>query len=228
MDTLLKSYTPEEVKTDESTGEIKAVFATLDVVDKQGDVLLPGSVKNQNVMMSAYDHGSWGDFFTAPVDPKFWPVGKGKVYEEGNKAIFEGKMFMDMDIPQQLFKLLKNMGSSQQWSMNLRNIKSTREERNGKNVRVIKSFKIDEVSPVFVGAGQNTRTLSVKGVGMPEGLQEGLKNMLKGYEEKYDKEIAELKAMVTSRDSEIEDLKQDVIGLTFKLRTHLNQDVQST
>lgn len=43
------------------------------------------------------------------------------------------------------------------------------EDRDGKQIRVIKRIgKVREVSPVWVGAGRNTRTLSVKGVNMEE------------------------------------------------------------
>ena len=148
-------------KEDEQ-GYVKAKIATMDVVDKHGDIMLPGSVKEQYVTMSSYGHSSWGGLFSDDSNPASWPMGKGKMYEADNEILFEGKMFMDMSAPQEMFKLLKNMGRKQQWSFSLENIKADFEERNGKRVRLIKKFDAHEVSPVFKGASIGSRTLQVK------------------------------------------------------------------
>ena len=162
---------------DTPEGYVRSVFATMDVVDLHNDVMVPGSIGKQKVRMSAYNHGSWPGFFSEGA----YPVGKGEIYEDeigGKKvAIFEGQMFMDMDSPGELYKLLKNMGAMQEWSFSLENIKAERGERNGQEVTLIKKVSVHEVSPVFKGAGVRTRTLSVKSDGTvdeaePDGYSE--------------------------------------------------------
>ena len=55
---MLKTTDVFEVKSAE-LGEVRAVFATLDVVDSDGDVIRPGAIGDQEVLISSYGHGSW-------------------------------------------------------------------------------------------------------------------------------------------------------------------------
>ena len=191
-ETKTLTITGAELKADgEAKGEVKAVFATLGVVDRHGDVIEPGAIKNQNVIVSAYGHDSWWSY----GEPNSWPIGKGRVYEDGDKAIFEGKLFMDMDGGENTFKLLRNMGKQQEWSFSLENVKADRDE-NG--TRRIKKVSIHEVSPVFKGAGVRTRTLSVKGEGM--GLTEAEAKA------KIESLQAEVDTLTTERDNLRKDL----------------------
>lgn len=163
-----KSFDVEESESlfkaasdDKPEGYIKAVFATLDVTDKHGDVLLPGSVGKQFTDFYPWNHGlKFG--FMGPTQSGTEPIGQGKVYEEGNKAIFEGHLYMDIQKAADTYKLLKHRKRKQQYSMHLRNIKYIRGNRDGKDVYLIKKFRVGEVSPVGVGAGIGTRTLSLK------------------------------------------------------------------
>ena len=154
-------------ESEDSRGQIKAVFATLNVVDHHGDLIEEGAISPQKVKVSDYGHSSWPDFFGGGE----LPIGKGEIHTEGDKAIFEGELFVDDDLPRAkaVYATLKGLGSLQEWSFSLEGIKSKVEDRDGKQIRVIKRIgKVREVSPVWVGAGRNTRTLSVKGVNMEE------------------------------------------------------------
>lgn len=62
--------------------------------------------------MSAYGRASW--FLKA--------IGKGKVYEDGNEAIYEGSMFLKTTAKADTFEVLKEMGSEQERSFCLHNI----------------------------------------------------------------------------------------------------------
>jgi hypothetical protein len=59
-------------------GIVEAVFATLNVVDLDGDIMVPGAIGNQDVIVSAYNHATWKGAL---------PVAKGRVREVGNEAV---------------------------------------------------------------------------------------------------------------------------------------------
>lgn len=150
MDT--KAFQNLQVK-DAEKGTVSAVFATLGVVDSHGDVTRPGAFRNEDVLISAYGHGSW--------DGKA-PVGKGSIKEVGSEAIFEGQFFMDTVAGAETFKTVKNTGGLQEWSYGFDILESAFGEVDGQPVQFLDSLKVYEVSPVLVGAGVDTRTLEVK------------------------------------------------------------------
>ncbi len=142
-------------------GTFKAVFATMNVIDKDGDVTLPGAFGNQQVIIGGYNHGSWDRGKNA------LPVGKGRIYEEGDKAIVEAQFFMDMEAGAETYKAVKNVGDLQEWSYSLPNIDFEYRKENGQQVRVLKKIRVNEVAPVLMGAGEGTRTLDVKSESSP-------------------------------------------------------------
>ena len=84
-----KTIIPREMKFDtDGEGTFTAVFATLKVVDKNGDITLPGAFGEQRVKISQYDHGSWGD------GAKALPIGVGRIFESGDDAIVAGEFDM--------------------------------------------------------------------------------------------------------------------------------------
>lgn len=138
---------------DEGQGKVLAVFATLNVIDLDGDVTLPGAFETgQAVKISSWGH-NWGS----------WPVGKGVIGEQGNQAILDGQFFLDTEAGKEGFAALKALGSLVEWSYGFQVIDSMIEEREGRKVRVLKKVKVFEVSPVMAGAGIGTRTLAAKG-----------------------------------------------------------------
>lgn len=159
-----KTLTKVSVK-DADAGTVEAVFATLNVIDHDGDVILPGAFQSgQKVRISAYNHASWG--------PAMLPVGKGTITEEGDEAIFRGQFFMDTQVGADTFRTVKNLDDLGEWSFGF-DLKqgSTREgEHNGEQARFIgplpdgtAGIVTHEVSPVMLGAGIGTRTLAAKG-----------------------------------------------------------------
>lgn len=157
-----KSLARVEIK-DADKGEIAAVFSTLDVVDKDGDVTLKGAFTDgAPVAISAYGHQTWKGAL---------PVGKGHIRELAKEAVFEGRFFMDTSDGLDTFKTVKHMseddGPGQEWSYSLRDVKAEMGDLEGKRVRFLKSISVHEVSPVLLGAGVDTRTLAVKSVKQP-------------------------------------------------------------
>lgn len=148
-----------EVKVlDESKGEVEAVFSTLNVVDKDKDVTLPGAFGEQDVRISAYNHGSWGGEL---------PVGIGKISETSKEAIMKGRFFMDVPKAHDTFTTLKELGGLMEWSYGYDILERSEgmwppDDSSGQQVQFLKKLKVHEVSPVILGAGVDTRTLSAK------------------------------------------------------------------
>ena len=157
-----KNFSEVEIKNAD-TGEVSAIFSTLNVVDSDGDVTLPGAfTEGQPVRISAYGHQSWQGAL---------PVGKGTIREDGDVAIFEGSFFLDTTPGRDTFNTVKNLGDLGEWSYSLHNVKSYRGELDGKSVNFLEKIDVHEVSPVLKGAGVGTRTLAVKGLKFSEHIE---------------------------------------------------------
>src|SRR6266566_7615132 len=153
-----KSFGVLEIK-DAEQGEVTAIVATLSVVDKDGDVLLPGSFPpNASVKMSAYGHDVVMDGAA--------PVGKGTITVQGDKAIFQGRFFMSTDRGREAFHTVKELGPDSEWSFGYPRQVQTQElskEWRAKGARrVIAGIQPIEASPVFRGAGIGTGTVAAK------------------------------------------------------------------
>jgi hypothetical protein len=158
----VKKGPPVEVKvTDASKGEVQAVFSTFNVVDHDGDVTLPGAFGKQNVRISAYNHQSWQSGL---------PIGKGTIRENGDEAVLNGRFFMGTQAGKDTFTVVKEMGDLMEWSYGYDIVdrsqgKFPEGDANGKDVQFLHKLKVHEVSPVLLGAGIGTRTLSAKAPG---------------------------------------------------------------
>lgn len=141
---------------DEEAGTFEAVFSTLNVIDAHGDVTLPGAfTSGAEVRISAYNHASWG--------PGAIPVGKGTIREEGDEAIVTGRFFVDTTAGRDTWTVVKELGDLQEWSYGYDIEDSEPGKQDGQKVTFLKDLTVHEVSPVILGAGVNTRTLTVKG-----------------------------------------------------------------
>jgi len=95
------------------------------------------------------------------------PIGKGSIKEDGDKATFEGNFFMDTESGKEAYNIVKNMGDLQQWSFGYRVTDSERgsfkdADDNELDARYLKELTVFEVSPVLVGANQETYTMAIK------------------------------------------------------------------
>lgn len=148
-----------EIK-DEEKGEIEAVFATLDVVDKDHDIIRPSAIaEGAKAKLSDYAHSA---VFGAS------PVGKGTMHQVKNKAVFRGRYFMSTTRGVEAFKTLKEIGADQEWSFGYQVLGSEEPEEEDREKgawRILTKLDAFEISPVLRGAGLGTRTLSVKAAG---------------------------------------------------------------
>ncbi|MFI7643733.1 HK97 family phage prohead protease [Nonomuraea sp. NPDC049400] len=144
-----------EIK-DADRGEVRAVFSTFNAIDSDNDVTLPGAFEDgAPVRISAYGHTSWQGAL---------PVGKGVIRQTDEGAVLEGQFFMNTAHGRDTFATVKELSEAglQEWSYGFDITNAEPGEWNGKSVRLLKKVKVHEVSPVLLGAGVNTRTLSAK------------------------------------------------------------------
>lgn len=145
------------VKDLDDAGSAQAVIATLNVVDHDGDVTMPGAFGEQQAKVQpAHD---WMHV----------ALGKAKIREEGDEVIADVKFNMDIEAARDWHSALKfdlkNGTPLQEWSYGFAISSpegSSRGEHEGQEVRFLKSVDVHEVSPVLLGAGRGTRTLSAK------------------------------------------------------------------
>lgn len=139
----------------DQTGQFKAVFSWFDVVDKHGDLTLPGAFEDgAQVKIASWGH-RWENL----------PVGRGEIHQDGTKAWVEGKFFLDTVVGREHYLTVKNLGELQQWSYGFQVEESEDGTVDNKKVRILKKMRVYEVSPVFIGAGNNTQTLAIKSEG---------------------------------------------------------------
>jgi hypothetical protein len=197
-----KTFSRVEVK-DEDKGEVVAVFATLDVIDSDGDVTPKGAFGDgAKAPMSAYGHQS---HFGA------LPVGKGVIREKGNEARFEGRFFMDTPEGKSTFTVVKALAEDAmgEWSYGYDPVKFSFGEKDGQRVRFLEQLKVHEVSPVLIGAGVNTRTLAAKSAGMkfPEHIEAVLADV-----EALNERAAGVVALRAEKGKAIAEASADLLG----------------
>lgn len=162
---MLKSLTDVAIKNAD-LGEIEAVFSTFDVIDKDNDVTRKGSfTEGAPVVISSYGHTSWSGHL---------PIGKGTIHEDGDRAVMKGRMFLNTSHGRDAWETVKELSADglQEWSYSLADVTAESGEVDGKSVRIITRVGfVKEVSPVLVGAGVDTTTLSTKSHQPDDGLK---------------------------------------------------------
>ena len=139
----------------DQTGEFSAVFATMNVIDHDGDVTLPGAFKDgQNVRIASWGH-KWNEL----------PVGRGVIHADDEKAWVDGAFFLDTDAGMEHYKTVKALGDLQEWSYGFDILERSFGKFQEKDVQFLKGLDVFEVSPVLLGAGIGTQTTAIKGAG---------------------------------------------------------------
>ncbi len=142
-----------EIKADGKPGEFRAVFSTFNVIDKDGDVTLPGAFKDGAPVRISYWGHRWEDL----------PVGRGVIHADEKQAWVDGQFFLDTLAGKETYTVVKNLGELQEWSYGYDVLNSEPGKLDDQEVRFLKELEVPEVSPVMLGAGIDTRTESIKG-----------------------------------------------------------------
>ena len=158
---MSKNLQHKEVKlttTNEVEGKVEAVFSVFNEIDSDGDVVRPNSIKS-----------GYGDRGVAMVWAHDWKdvIGRGQIIQEQDRAVFKGQFIMDTERGRDAFNTVKAMGDLQQWSFGYEVMESEngtfkKDNEEEVEVRYLNEVKVWEVSPVLVGANQNTETVLVK------------------------------------------------------------------
>jgi len=142
-----------EFKEDaDQTGQFRALFSRFNNIDKQGDITLPGAFEEGAPIKIAYWGHRWENL----------PVGRGEIHQDDEKAWVDGRFFLDTEAGLETYKTVKELGELAEWSYGFEVLDAAEDKVDGKKVRVLKKLKTFEVSPVFIGAGNNTQTLAIK------------------------------------------------------------------
>lgn len=163
---FVKSFTPQ-FKSVEEDGTASWVMATLNSIDSDGDVTLPGALGEQTFSIQpAHEH-------------THVPLGKARLYEEGNEAIVEARFNLDIPAARDWHSAIKfdleNPPSIQEYSYGYQPKEGGTKagEFQGQRVRFFQpksdgspGIDVYETSPVLRGAGVGTRTLAAKAAGL--------------------------------------------------------------
>ena len=141
---------------DSRLGQIQFVVATLDAVDKQGDVFLPGSVGRQDVLISQFQHAIWMGAV---------PIGKGVVYEQGGQVLCDAQLNMELSQAREVWSAIAFAPELIEASIGFQPTKYGWGERDGQRVCLFEKTHFWEASPVIVGAGVDTGVNHIKAAG---------------------------------------------------------------
>ncbi len=146
---------PLEVKRDGDEGSVEAAFSVFNVIDSDGDVVLPTAFEDGQAVPMVWSH-QWTS-----------PVGKGSVRVEKGRAVFDGRFFLDTQAGAEAYKTVRNMAELQEWSFGFQvlDAEADAEFDGTEGVRLLKKLQLFEVSPVLVGANRETVTLAIKAGG---------------------------------------------------------------
>jgi len=156
-DDLSFKNAPIELKEDGDTRYIEAVFSLFDTIDSDNDVT------KANALRSGY---------TGNKVPLVWNhdwskvIGRGIIETDNQKAVFKG-YFLNTEAGKEAYETVKAMQDMQQFSYGFQVMKSTKGthiDSKGEEVpvRVLEDVKVWEVSPVLVGAQQNSFVQALK------------------------------------------------------------------
>ena len=142
-----------ELKRDKP-GTFIARIATLNVIDADADITLPGAFpQDKTILVSAYQHGSWMGSL---------PVGKAVIQEVEDQVIAQGEFNLNTESGKEHYEAVKFSGDLQEWSYAFKPIEYEMGKQDGQDVRFLKKVDPFEISPVLKGAGVNAVTLGIK------------------------------------------------------------------
>src|SRR5210317_699814 len=156
-DNLSFKNAPIELKEDGDTRYIEAVFSLFDTIDSDNDVTKANSLRSGytgNKVPLVWNH-DWSKV-----------IGRGIIETDNQKAVFKG-YFLNTEAGKEAYETVKAMQDMQQFSYGFQVMKSskgTHIDSKGEEVpvRVLEDVKVWEVSPVLVGAQQNSFVQALK------------------------------------------------------------------
>lgn len=144
---------------DGAEGTVVALFSVFNMIDDDGDVVMPSFFTDgQPIKMAAWGH-DWDTL----------PPGRGVVRVTQAGAEFHGAFFLDSTVGRDHWVTVKGLAELQEWSFGYRVLKSEAGTFDGQPCRYLIEGEVFEASPVFVGANRQTMTLAIKAGAGEEG-----------------------------------------------------------
>ena len=154
---LVYKNAPIELKEDGDVRYLEAVFSLFDVIDSDNDVTKAGALRSGytgNKIPLVWNH-DWSKV-----------IGRGIIESDNQKAVFKG-YFLNTEAGKEAYETVKAMQDMQQFSYGFQVMdseKGTHIDSKGEevDVRVLNDVTVWEVSPVLVGAQQNSFVQALK------------------------------------------------------------------
>lgn len=210
----IKRLTTKAVlKADGDEGSIEAVFSTFGVKDRDGDIVEAGAIEDGKSVPMVWHH-NWERM-----------IGKGVTDVDSERAVFKGSLFLDTDAGGDAYRTIKAMGDLMDYSWGFRVLDADFVERDEEFVRVIKRAELFEVSPVLVGAGIGTGTLSLKH-GMPyadqvEAVQAAVADLVERSRSLADLRLKEGRTLSTANRERLQAIADALAGAAGDLKSIL-------
>src|SRR5262245_441319 len=131
-------------------GELEACFSRFDTVDHDGDVTLRPAFTDGQPVPLCWAH-DWKRI-----------VGKGVVRVHPDRAVFEGRFFVNTVAGQEAYATVKELGPLAQYSYGYTPVEAKAGTFRGQGVRFLHKVAVHEVSAVMLGAGGGTGTERLK------------------------------------------------------------------
>ena len=160
-----------EFKEDKE-GSFTARIATLNVMDKDGDVTFNSAFPNKKVLISAFQHASWMGGRDG------LPPGAAFIKEDGDEVIGNGLFNLKSTSGVDHYETVKFSPDLIEWSYGFKvlsegsdkELEAWAKDHDGvRPVRIIKKVNPFEISPVLLGAGVDTATLAIKSTYIDQG-----------------------------------------------------------
>ena len=179
---------PIELKEDGDTRYIEAVFSLFDTIDSDNDVTIAYALRSGysgNKVPLVWNH-DWSKV-----------IGRGIIETDNQKAVFKG-YFLPTEAGKEAYETVKAMQDMQQFSYGFQVMKSEKGKHidsKGEEVpvRVLQDVKVWEVSPVLVGAQQNSFVQALKSGLEPYDPDEKIDDIDTEFEEVKDDECIDEK-----------------------------------
>ena len=139
------------VKTDDEKGIVSALVANTGVVDKQREIIEAGAIGDQSTAVWGYEH-------------QRVPFGHAKIFEKSGGVFADAQYYLNTQRGRDEFQSVKNLTQNKtcEWSIGYLRLKTTPDIVDGKSVTRLNKIHIVHISPVWTGAQEGTRTLSIK------------------------------------------------------------------
>jgi len=153
-----KQFKADDMTLDD-TGHVNFRFAKMNVIDHDGDIIMPGAFEEgKSILLSAWNHGSWGN------GGANLPIGKGVIREVNGYAVFDGDFNLKTQIGRDHYETVKFNAAIQEYSFGFNVLEKsfTTDSETNREIRVLKRLETSEASPVLLGAGIDTGTNTIK------------------------------------------------------------------